>query len=419
MAQAAEDRVADLTRLTRMLVPQQTGTFALVTATVIDGTDHGPLADAVVLVRDGRLAAVGPRASTPIPQGVPTVDVHGAFITAGLWDMHAHASQVDWALPYLAGGVTTIRDMGGEEAFLTRFRDAIASGAALGPRDLLAGLVDGSGPQAFGIVTADTPDEGVAVVRRYHDERFDQIKIYDYVKPDVVKAITDEAHRLGMTVTGHVPRGMTAQSAVEAGFDHLAHMHINGTPGSDAVAAQIAFYKAHHTVMDPTQSWNELGGHPVSLPIESFQPGVTRLPLPLRRMFASMTAGNGDPVAAHARIVQSSKLLLEAVQAGLLVVAGTDKGVPGFSLQRELELYVEGGMTPLQAIQCATILPARAMHLEQEVGTVEVGKRADLAIFSANPLDRIANIRTATAVVAAGRLYDATSLWTAAGFAPH
>jgi imidazolonepropionase-like amidohydrolase len=102
----------------------------------------------------------------------------------------------------------------------------------------------------------------------------------------------------------------------------------------------------------------------------------------------------------------------------VLVVAGTDKGVPGFSVQRELELYVEGGMTPLEAIQSATIAPAMAMRLDREVGTVEVGKRADLAVFDADPLAQISNIRSATSVVTAGRLYDSSALWRAAGFSP-
>jgi imidazolonepropionase-like amidohydrolase len=415
---AVADRINDAAAWLKANPPAHAGTFALVGATVITGTSAPPIANATVLIRDGVIVAVGLSTSTTIPAGTATVDVHGKFITAGLWDMHAHASQTDWALPYLAGGVTTIRDMGGEDAFLVPFRDAVASGKALGPRTLLACLVDGSGPQAFGAVTADTPEQATIVVRRYHDERCDQMKIYDYVKPDVVAAITAEAHKLGMTVTGHVPRGMTAESAVEAGFDQLAHMRISGQPGSDGVAAQIAFFKDHHTVMDPTQSWNELGGHSAAQPIAAFQPGVTRLPLPLRRQFGSMTGGNGDPAATHARLVQSLQLVHEAQQAGVLVVAGTDKGVPGFSVQRELELYVEGGMTPLEALQSATIVPARAMRLDLDVGTVEPGKRADLVVLSADPLANIANIRSATHVVVAGRLYDAAMLWTAAGFLP-
>jgi imidazolonepropionase-like amidohydrolase len=416
---AVADRVGDAAAWLKANPPAHAGTFALVGATVITGTNAAPIPNATVLIRDGAIVSVGPSSSTTVPAGTATVDVHGKFITAGLWDMHAHASQTDWTLPYLAGGVTTIRDMGGEDAFLVPFRDAVAAGQALGPRMLLACLVDGSGPQAFGAVTADTPEEAVAVVRRYHDERCDQMKIYDYVKPDVVVAITAEAHRLGMTVTGHVPRGMTAESAVEAGFDHLAHMHLNGQSGSDASKAQIAFYKAHGTVMDPTMSWNELGGHAAATPIESFLPGVTRLPRTLRRQFASMSGGNGDPTAIRTRQLASLKLLKDAVDAGLLVVTGTDKGVPGFSLQRDIELFADGGMTPLEAIQAATIAPARAMKLDGEVGTVGPGKRADLVVLSADPLENIANIRSATQVVVAGRLYDAAALWTAAGFLPH
>jgi hypothetical protein len=196
-------------------------------------------------------------------------------------------------------------------------------------------------------------------------------------------------------------------------------MHLNGQSGSDASKAQIAFYKAHGTVMDPTMSWNELGGHAAATPIESFLPGVTRLPRTLRRQFASMSGGNGDPAAIRTRQLASLKLLKDAVDAGLLVVTGTDKGVPGFSLQRDIELFVDGGMTPLEALQSATIVPARAMRLDKEVGTVEPGKRADLVVLSADPLANIANIRAATQVVVAGRLYDSATLWTAAGYLPH
>jgi imidazolonepropionase-like amidohydrolase len=145
---------------------------------------------------------------------------------------------------------------------------------------------------------------------------------------------------------------------------------------------------------------------------------MPRLPLTLTRQFASMSGGNGDPAAIHARQVASLKLLKDAVDAGLLVVTGTDKGVPGLSLQRDVELFVDGGMTPLEAIQCATILPARAMKLERDLGTVEAGKKADLAIFDANPLERISNIETASAVVRAGRFYESNALWKAAGYLP-
>jgi imidazolonepropionase-like amidohydrolase len=406
MAQAVTDRIDDLTRITTSTPVMQRDAFALVGARVISGTSAAAIENATVVVRDGRIAAIGPADSTTVPQGIPKVDARGKTVMAGLWDMHAHASQIDWAPVYLMSGVTTIRDLGGEEGFLVAMRDAIKSGKALGPRYLLAGLVDGPGPRSFGAVTAATPAEGRAVVRRYHDEGFEQIKIYSLVTPDVVSAIVAEAHTLGMTVTGHVPNGMTAQSVVEAGFDSIAHMQLRGDSGSDASKQQIEFFKLHNTVMDPTQSWNELSGHPASIALAQMLPGVERLPVPLARMFASMSLGAGDADAYRARLRSSLALLKDAVDAGLLVVAGTDKGVPGFSLQREIELYVDGGMTPLRAIQTATIMPARAMKLDKELGTIEVGKRADLVVLDANPLEHISAIRSVRWVVSNGRLYD-------------
>jgi imidazolonepropionase-like amidohydrolase len=261
------------------------------------------------------------------------------------------------------------------------------------------------------MVSAGTPEEAVAIVRRYHDEHFNEIKIYIETPAALVPVITAEAHRLGMTVTGHLPRPLTWQTAVEQGYDGIAHMQLRGQSGSDESKQQIAFFKQHGTVMDPTMSWNELSAHSAAHPIESFLPGIDRLPRPLARMFASMPDSNGTGAPSP-----GLKLLKDARDAGLLVVAGTDKGVPGFSLQREIELYVDGGMTPLEALQAATIVPARAMKLDKDTGSIEVGKRADLVILDGNPLEKISNVRASRFVVANGVMYDCEKLWTAAGF---
>jgi predicted amidohydrolase YtcJ len=162
--------------------------------------------------------------------------------------------------------------------------------------------------------------------------------------------------------------------------------------------------------MDPTMSWNELSGRPATMPLDTMLPGADRLPLPLARMFRSMNPGNGGNQTAGLQLLKAAR------DAGLLVVAGTDKGVPGLSLQREVELYVQGGMTPLEAIQCATILPARSMKLDRELGTVETGKRADLVVLDADPLADIRNIRSAHWVVTQGKLYESAVLWKAAGY---
>src|SRR5204862_6580335 len=214
---------------------------------LVDGTGRPPIGDAVVVVRDGRIVDAGPSTSVAIPAGMTTVDLAGKTIVPGLWDMHTHVTQIEWAPVYLAAGVTTARDMGNEFEFITALRDAIAAKRVLGPRLLLAGLVDGSGPNAFGVQYADTPEEAKTAVAKYHDAGVEQMKIYSLIKPPIVEAITAEAHRAGMTVTGHVPNNMTIVQAVEAGMDQVAHLAIRGAAGSDDVARTIATLKERKT----------------------------------------------------------------------------------------------------------------------------------------------------------------------------
>jgi imidazolonepropionase-like amidohydrolase len=415
---ATRDRIGDLESITRANVPLKSGTYAMAGATIVDGTARPPVPDGVVIVRDGRIADVGPRASVPIPADVPTVDVSGKTLVPGLWDMHTHVTQIEWAPVYLASGVTTVRDMGNEFEFITVLRDAIASKRALGPRLLLAGLVDGPGPNAFGVYYAATPEDAKRVVGKYHDAGFQQIKIYSLITPPLVEAICAEAHRLGMTVTGHVPNGMTIDQAARAGMDHIAHLGIRGEAGSDEVNKTIAVLRERKTVIDPTQSWNELLGHAAGTPIAAFQPGVAKIPSPLNRLFSNAGAAGIDAAAARTRLERGLRIVKALHDAGVPVVVGTDEGIPGHSVHREIELYVEAGFTPLEALQAATIVPARAMKLEAELGTIEKGKRADLVVLNANPLEQIRNIRTVRWTITDGRVYDAQALWRAVRFQP-
>jgi imidazolonepropionase-like amidohydrolase len=319
---------------------------------------------------------------------------------------------------YLAAGVTTVRDMGNEIEFITALRDSVNAGRSAGPRLLLAGLVDGGGPDAFGVYYATNADEATQIVRRYRDAGFQQIKIYSLVTPTVVDAICTEAHRLGMTVTGHIPNGMTIEQAVSAGFDHIAHLPIRGEAGTPEVTRTIAFLREHHTVIDPTQSWNELLGHAAGTPVSAFQPGIEKIPAPLRRLFSNAGVGGIDAATARARLEQSLRIVKALHAAGVPVVAGTDEGIPGHSLHREIELYVEAGFSPMEALQAATIVSARAMKRDSELGTIERGKRADLVVLDANPLDAIRNIRSVRWTVAGGRMYDAARLWESVRFRP-
>jgi imidazolonepropionase-like amidohydrolase len=415
---ATRDRLRDLETITQRTPPLRTGTYAMVHETLVDGAGGPPIADAAIVVRDGRIESVGPLASVPIPPGVQTVDLTGKTVVPGLWDMHTHVTQIEWAPVYLAAGVTTARDMGNEFDFITALRDAVAAKRAAGPRLLLAGLVDGSGPNAFGVQYADTPDEAKAAVAKYHDAGFEQMKIYSLIKPPIVEAITAEAHRVGMTATGHVPNGMTIVQAAEAGMDQVAHLAIRGEAGSDDVHRTIAVLKERKTVIDPTQSWNELLGHAAGTPVSAFQPGIDKVPPPLNRIFSNAGAAGIDAATARARVERGLRIVKALLDAGVPVVVGTDEGVPGHSVHREIELYVEAGFTPMQALQAATIVPARAMKLDRELGTLEKGKRADMVVLNANPLDNIRNIRSVRWTISDGRVYDAAALWKSVRFLP-
>ena len=412
---AAKDVATDLARMATANPPTAAGAFALRGATIINGTGAAPIEDGVIVVRDGRIAAVGPRATTPIPAGVKVIDATGKTIVPGFWDMHAHASNIEWAPAYLAAGVTTIRDMGGERRYLMAMRDAIAGGKGLGPRVLLAGLVDGDAPDAFGVVVAGTPEQGRAVVDRYHADKFEQMKLYSLLKPDVVAAITARAHELKMTVTGHVPTSLGAKRAVEAGMDQIAHMPVGGDTASPANAELIALLAQKKIVIDPTAPWGELLGRPPDLRVEQIEPGLAFGPPALVMNYRSVT-NQGDAAAARARTLRSAQTIKTLFDAGVPVVAGTDGAVPGYSVLRSIELFAEGGLTPMQALQSATIVPAVAMGLGHDTGSIAPGKRADLVVLDANPLDDIHNIRKGRWVVANGRLFDVAPIWRAAGF---
>ena len=415
-ASATRDRLGELANLSKPVRPVAAGDVALVGATLIDGAGGIPIPDAVVVVSGGRMRAAGPAGSVVVPPNAQRVDVRGRTIVPGLWDMHTHMMQMEWAPVYLAAGVTTVRDMGNLTDFILPFRAAVDSGRGLGPRMLLAGLIDGGGPNAFGAENAATPEEARVVVRRFHALGFVQMKLYSLLTPEVIAATIDEAHRLGMSVTGHVPTALTLTAAVDAGMDHIAHLSIRGDADSDSVRAQIAHLRARGTVLDPTVSWGELLSHSTQEPVSNFQPGVAHLPPVLAQRINAMGVSTIDPETARQRFARTLAILRAVHKAGIPIVAGTDEGVPGFSVYREVELFTQFGMTPMQAIQAATVVGARAMGMADSLGTVEVGKLADLIVLDGNPLDRISNIRRVELVMKGGVLYRTRDIWQAIGF---
>ncbi|HEY6394959.1 MAG TPA: hypothetical protein VIX12_06030, partial [Candidatus Binataceae bacterium] len=198
VGRAGADGMSALAEISKGISGSRAPTLAIVGGTLIDGTGAAPVPDAAVVIHDGRIVAAGPRSKVKIPKDANVVDAHGKTILPGLWDMHAHFEQVEWGPIYLAAGVTTVRDCGNEFEFITAVRDAIAQGRGLGPRLLLAGIVDGSSTYTIGVERVDTPEQARMWTDRYHAAGFQQMKIYSSVKLEELKAVADEAHRLGM-----------------------------------------------------------------------------------------------------------------------------------------------------------------------------------------------------------------------------
>jgi imidazolonepropionase-like amidohydrolase len=443
IASAATDEMAELTELSAKFAGARRGAMAFVGATVIDGTNRDPIENATVLVDGGRIVIVGPSATVKVPEGFSRIDVSGKYIIPGLWDMHAHYEQVEWGPIYLAAGVTTVRDVGNEFDFITTVRDALNNGRALGPRMLNAGVVDGSGPLSIGVARVNSAADARTWVQRYHDAGFQQIKIYSSMTSDNVKAICEAAHKLGMTVTGHIPEGMNAYEGVNDGMDQINHLHyiydlllsedrmrkakpeerwkIRAAASVESKAGRqvVQFLKDHHTVIDPTLALLELTTlRSEAETASSVEPGISKVAPEMREQLS--VGGLSRKLAPLAEQVRQNYLdLLGALhRAGITIVAGTDQAVPGHSLYREIELYVAAGFTPLEAIQAATIVPARVMKQDANSGTVEAGKRADFDILNADPLTDIYNIRSVRSVVANGVLYESAPLWESVGFKP-
>ncbi|MGB9122218.1 MAG: amidohydrolase family protein, partial [Candidatus Angelobacter sp.] len=429
VAGAARDGMANLAKVAAGFTAQPASVTAIVGGRLIDGTGKPAIENSVVILQNGKIAAAGPAASTPVPQGAQIVDAHGKSVLPGLWEMHAHFEQVEWGPIYLATGVTTARDVGNEREFIVAARDAIAAGKGIGPRLVMAGVVDGSGPFSLGVIRVDTPEQAREQVQKYKAAGFQQIKIYSSVKPDILKIVTAEAHRLGMTVTGHIPFGMNAIQGIEDGMDQINHVEYltplmvdpksqTIDPDAPNVKKVINLLLEHHIVVDPTLALMEVILHPLDHPISGFEPGILRVAPELREALETMGVPpqKGEQMAAVFRSMVATVRVLH--QAGVPIVAGTDQTVPGFSLDREIELHVEAGFTPMEAIQSATLVAARAMGMEKDSGTIEPGKRADVILVDGNPLENISDIRKVSAVFAAGKMYQPAALWSAVGFNP-
>jgi len=381
------------------------------------------------------------------PKGAELVDAQGKALVPGLWDMHSHLGPSDGVLD-LAGGVTTARDVGNDPDRLDAYKEAWDSGRTAGPHVLRAGFIEGRGEKAAGAkITAETEEEARAAVAFYKKRGYDQIKIYNSMKPELVPVLAQAAHDAGMRVSGHIPVHMRAEEAVRAGYDEVNHVNMlflnffidkdtdTRTPLRFTIVADRApeldlagkpakdFFKLlrdRKTTVDPTLVAFE--GLFVDR-VGTYGPGIkseaTRLPVQVRRQF--LRGGLPVPEGKDARYKESFQAMLKMVKAlkdnGTPIAAGTD-GLAGFMLHRELELYVAAGLTPAEAIASATIVPARIMKKDKTTGSIAPGMDADMAFISGDPLARIEDIRKVSRTIRGGVVYKTTDLYREVGVLP-
>jgi imidazolonepropionase-like amidohydrolase len=403
------------------------GVTAIVGGKLLNVKDGTTTNNSVIIIEKGKILAAGPAGTVTIPAGVRIIHAEGKTILPGLWDMHAHFEQAEWGPAYLAAGVTTVRDCGNEFNYINAVKRAIDEGQGVGPHILKAGIVDGPGPAGIGIIRASTPEEAVTVVRRYKDSGFVQIKIYSSMQPAIVKAICDEAHKQGLTVTGHIPEGMTLMQGVDSGMDMVNHIQYVYTVmkrnkdrtvdwNDPQTTAAVDFIASHHVVVDATLGVFEMIFRSVKDTITKMEPAYYTLPEPLQVLFVNMGMPPENAEKFKPMFRDMEKIVKVLHDKGVTLVAGTDMGFPGFSVDRELELYVEGGLTPLEALQTATIIPAQVMKQEAVSGSIEAGKQADLLIVDGDPLLQIRDLRKVKMVIKDGKLYEPDQLHKMASF---
>ena len=360
--------------------------------------------------------------------------------------MHAHLGPADGALD-IASGVTTARDVGNKADQLDDFKRRYDDGSAVGPHLYRAGFIEGKSPEAaHAEVMVSNEEEARAGVEFWAKRGYDQIKIYNSTDPKLVPVLAREAHARGMGVTGHIPYRMLANEAVRAGYDGIEHInqlmlnffadHQTDTrtplrfslvgekaaafdPQSSQAREFYALLRDHHTVVDPTYVTFEpvyIGEQGVVMP--GWRDTVPRLPVQVQRSFLT----GGLPLAGKKELyARSWDALLRMAKVlhdeKVTVVAGTDF-YAGLSLHRELELFVEGGLSPIEALRAATTVPAAAMKAEDRSGSIAPGKLADLVVVDGDPLARISDVGKTVMTFRSGVLYPSKELYQTVGVAP-
>ncbi|HEY4083495.1 MAG TPA: amidohydrolase family protein [Burkholderiaceae bacterium] len=412
-------------------------------ARLFDPRDMAVRENIRVLVSGSHIVRVDPEDDSAVPAGAEVIDAAGRFLMPGLWDVHQHFSGVDGVFDLIAG-VTNGRDMANDNVPLMARVKRFDEGTELGPRVTLAGIMEGTGPLAGPTdVRIENLKQAQAAVDWYADHGYEQIKIYSSYPPALVRATADMAHARGMRVSGHVPAFMVAHQFLEAGADEIQHLNfivlnffpeVADTRSKDRYTLMaeklqhldfdsqqfkdfIALMRSRHTVLDPTLSILEglFSGAPGEAPV-ALRSVVQRFPPSVRRqqLSGAVAVPEGKEEAYRQALPSLMRLLKRLHDEGITLMPGTD-AFAGYTLHRELELYVQAGIPSGEVLRMATLTPAQVLGVAGERGVIAPGKLADMILVDGDPLKNISDIRHVWRTIKGGKIYDPAAMEQAMG----
>ena len=449
------------------VVPAQSSEFAITHVTVINPGDAKPQPGMTIVIRGSEIVSVGKTETLKVPASAKVIDGAGKFVIPGLWDMHTHFRDADRDLEMdLANGVLGIRNMGGPAKDVFPLRDAIAAGQRLGPKIVASGpIVDG--PDSWSnpdfTISVKTADEARSTVRSLKDQGSDFIKVYDGLSRETYDAIADETRKLGFPFAGHLPSPISVTEASNAGQRTLEHgvaLAGGSTAEDDYIKRRLdqsAFQEAlstknfalipakiakdntvmldHFSQQRADETYRLLARNDTfitpTLVTEralTFIDDLSKKDDPRMKYVSAedlkwwkpengMLTKYRTPEYIAMRKREYAKTLEELHRAqtlGVPILAGTDITVPytypGFSLHDELQLFVEAGLTPMQALETATTNPARLLGLSKTWGRVEPGYVANIVVLNADPLADISNTKKIDSIVVNGKRLDRVQL---------
>jgi imidazolonepropionase-like amidohydrolase len=430
--------------------------IALTHAKIIDGRGHAPAEDQTVIVRDGHIISVGASANASIPSEAKTIDLTGKSLLPGFVMLHEHLyftsrasttapfhiNEMEYSFPrlYLACGLTTIRTGGSIEPYTDlEVKNRIEHGTAYGPKLFLtAPYIEGPPSIIAQLHPVDNAEDAARLVNFWADKGFTSFKLYMHLPRAVAKAAIDAAHARQLKVTGHIG-AMSYRDAAELGIDNLEHDFFASTDfvrnkkpdelptpmavqasfaslnvDSEEAASLIRLLIEKHVAITSTLPVFEASvpGRPIlsSRELEAFSALARENYL---KTWARLNGSNdGRGAAEFKKMLALDKKFFDA---GGLLVAGTDPTgygavIAGYGSLREIELLVEAGLTPVQAIQVATFNGAQLLGIDRQVGSIEVGKVADLVVIAGDPAKTISDVRNVETVFKDGVGYDSHKL---------